>query len=245
MSFVVPYTFSFAPTGSTSGTTSYNPALDDIVLEAYDRIGIRTLSGQDYRTARRSIDLMMMDWASRGLNLWKITQGTQVLTPGTATYQLTWDVVDLIETMLRTTSGTQTLDYSLNRLSVSTYAVIPNKTITGRPVSIYVDRQEVPQYTLWPVPDAVTTYTLVYWQLGRIQDTGSPASNTMDVPWRFLPALCAGLAYHLGMKRPDVVDPNRLSALKSAYDEAWLNAAGEDRSRASFRFVPYIQRIGA
>lgn len=226
---------------TSSGTTTFNLDIGEIVIEAFERCGIMALSGNDYRTARRSIDLMMQEWANRGLNLWTVEEGTQVLTEGTATYNLPADTIDLIETELRTGTGQQQQDYTLNRISVSTYATIPNKLVQDRPVQIYVNRQIVPNFTVWPVPDGATTYTVAYWRLRRIQDTGAPASNTMDLPFRFLPALCAGLAYFVAMKKPQALD--RVVALKAAYEEQFRLAADEDRQRASVRFVPYIPYI--
>lgn len=226
---------------TTSGTTAFAIDLGEIITEAYERAGIMVLSGMDYRTARRSIDLMMHEWSNRGLNLWTVEESSQVLTSGTATYALAADTIDLIETMLRTGTGTTQQDYTLTRISVSTYATIPTKTITGRPLQIYVNRQNTPTFTVWPTPDSSQTYTLEYWRLRRIQDTGSPASNTMDMPFRFLPALCAGLAYYVAMKKPQAQD--RVMPLKAVYEEQWKLAADEDRSRASVRFVPYIPYV--
>ena len=224
---------------TSSGTTTFNLDLNEIIMEAYERCGILSLSGRDYRTARRSIDLMMADWGNRGINLWKVEEATISVTPGTQSYTLPDLTVDVIEAVLRTQTGSNQQDYTLNRISVSTWATLPNKLTPGRPVEYYVDRQIAPVVNLWPLPDAVTPYTFVYWALTRIQDTGNVASNTMDIPWRFLPVMCAGLAYYVGMKRPDAIG-GRLAELKSTYDEAWTIASGEDRSRASFRFLPYI-----
>jgi hypothetical protein len=225
-----------------SGTTTFNMDLGEIIQEAYERLGILMLSGLDYRMARRSIDIMMQEWANRGLNLWTVEEGTQVLTASDGTYDLPADCIDVIDAVLRTGTGVTQQDVSMTRISVSTYATLPKKNVTGRPVEYYVDRQRTPTITVWPIPDATQTYTLVYWQLRRIQDTGQPASNIMDMPTRFIPALCAGLAYYLAMKKPSAM--NRAEALKMVYEEQWTLAAGEDRSRASFRFVPYIpQRL--
>lgn len=226
---------------TTSGTTTFNLNIIEIIAEAYERCGVLVLSGRDYQTARRSLDLMMLDWANRGFNLWTVEEGTTSLTEGTATYNLASDTVDLVETLLRTGSGANQQDYTLNRISVSTYATIPNKNVTGRPVQVYVNRQITPQFTVWPVPDGSTTYTLAWWRLRRIQDTGTPGSNTMDIPWRFLPALTAGLAYYISMKRADTLD--RTPVLKAVYDEAWQLAMEEDRTRASQRFVPFIDYL--
>lgn len=223
---------------TTSGTTSFNPQLTDIIQEAYDRAGIVMRSGYEYRSARRSIDIMMQEWANRGLNLWTVEEGTQVLTTGVGTYNLPADTVDLIDHVIRTGDGTSQSDLTINRMSVSTYSTIPNKTTQGRPIRLYVDRLIVPRFTVWPIPDSSNTYTLVYWRLRRIQDAGQPGTNTMDMPFRFMPALIAGLAYNLALKNPG--SEGRLPILKAAYEEQWQLAADEDRSRASVRFMPYV-----
>ena len=223
---------------TTSGTTSFNPQLTDIIQEAYDRAGIVMRSGYEYRSARRSIDIMMMEWANRGINLWTVEEGSQVLTAGDPTYDLPEDTVDLIDHVIRTGGGTSQSDLTINRMSVSNYSTIPNKTATGRPIRIYVDRQITPRFTVWPVPDASQTYTLVYWRLKRIEDAGQPGTNTMDMPFRFVPALIAGLAYNLALKNPG--SEARVPVLKAAYEEQWTLAADEDRSRASVRFIPFV-----
>lgn len=224
---------------TTSGTTSFNPQLTEIIQEAYDRAGVVMRSGYEYRSARRSIDLMMQEWANRGINLWTVVEGSQALTPGTATYTLPADTVDLIDHVIRTSPGNvaSQADLTINRMSVSNYSTIPNKLSTGRPIRIYVDRQITPQFTVWPVPDASQQYTLVYWRLRRIQDAGQPGTNTMDMPFRFVPALVAGLAYNIALKTPGA--EARIPVLKAMYDEQFQLAADEDRSRASVRFLPY------
>jgi hypothetical protein len=229
---------------ATSGTTSFTLDVGEIIAEAYERIGTLSLSGRDYRSARRSLDLMMVDWGNRGMNLWKVNAVTVSLVAGTQSYTLGADVVDVIEGELRTGTGQNQQDYSLNRVSVSTWAQIPNKLIQSRPVEFYVDRQaNAPILYLWPMPDAAQTYTLALWTLNRIQDAGTVASNNMDIPWRFLNVMCAGLAFYIGQKRPDAVDPTRLGELKGIYDETWEMASSEDRTRASVRFVPFIPFI--
>jgi len=224
---------------TTSGTASYNPQLTEIIQEAYDRAGIVMRSGYEYRSARRSIDIMMQEWANRGINMWTVEEGSQVLTPGVETYTLPTDTVDLIDHVIRTGAGSVSsqADLTINRMSVSNYSTIPNKRSRGRPIRIYVDRQITPRFTVWPVPDDSQTYTLVYWRLRRIDDAGQPGTNTMDMPFRFMPALIAGLAYNLAMKNPG--SEARVPFLKSVYEEQWQLAADEDRSRASVRFLPY------
>ena len=226
---------------ATSGTATFDLDLTELVEEAFERAGSEMRSGYDLRTARRSLNLMFTDWANRGINMWTIEQGTIPMVAGTGTYNLPSDTVDLIEHVIRTGSGTGQADLSVSRISVSTYASIPNKLTTGRPIQVYIDRvSPTPTVNMWPIPDTAQTYTLVYWRLRRIQNAGSGV-NTMDVPFRFLNCMVAGLAYMLSMKVPGGMD--RVGLLKQQYDEAWELAATEDRDKSSSRFVPRYMAI--
>lgn len=220
---------------ATTGTATWTPDIQEIIEEAGERCGYELRSGYDFRTARRSLNLLISDWASRGVNLWTLESGTIPLVAGTATYTLPADTVDLLEHVTRTGSGGSQQDINLTRISVSTYSTIPNKNSTGRPLQIWIERLNTPRLTLWPVPDASIPYTLVYWRLRRVQDAGD-GPNTLDMPFRFVPALIAGLAYYLAMKLPGGLE--RVGLLKAQYDEAWDLAATEDRDRAAVRFVP-------
>jgi hypothetical protein len=224
---------------ATSGTATFNPEIVEIVEEAYERCGLELRSGYDLKTARRSLDIMAAEWSNKGINLWTVEAGTLSLTTGTATYTLPADTIDLLETVIRTGSGSNQQDLSINRISVSTYATIPNKNNQGRPIQIYVDRQATPKVSVWPTPDSSTTYTLAYWRLRRIEDAGRAGSNTYDVPSRFIPCLVAGLAYHIATKRPEV-GLDRVTFLKAAYDEQFTLAADEDRDKSSIQFAPNI-----
>ena len=224
---------------ATSGTAIFNPEIVEIVEEAYERCGLELRSGYDLKTARRSLDIMAAEWSNKGINLWTVESGTVALTTGTATYTLPADTIDLLETVIRTGSGSSQQDLSINRISVSTYATIPNKNNQGRPIQIYVDRQATPKVSVWPTPDSSATYTLVYWRLRRIEDAGRAGSNTYDVPSRFIPCLVAGLAYHIATKRPEV-GLDRVTFLKAAYDEQFTLAADEDRDKSSINFAPNI-----
>jgi hypothetical protein len=223
---------------AVSGTTAFNLDLTEIVEEAFERAGSEMRTGYDLRTARRSLNLLFADWANRGLNMWTFEQGTIALVPGTATYNLPADTVDLIEHVIRTGAGNASTqaDLTITRISVSTYATIPNKLQQARPIQVWIERrQEIPTITVWPVPDNSQTYTFVYWRLRRIDDAGT-GINTMDVPFRFLPCMVAGLAYYLALKVPNGAE--RLPVLKQQYDEAWDLASTEDREKAAVRFVP-------
>jgi hypothetical protein len=227
---------------TTSGTTSFNLDFAELAEEAWERAGREMRSGYDLRTARRSMNLLTIEFANRGINLWTLESGSQVLTPGTATYNLPADTIDIIEHVIRTGAGSPTLqsDLTISRISVSTYASIPTKLTQGRPIQIFVERlRDQPRFTLWPVPDASTPYTLFYYRLRRVQDAGT-GINTPDAPFRFLPAIASGLAYQIALKTPDLM--NRVDMLKREYEEQFNLAAGEDREKASVRFVPRIFR---
>jgi hypothetical protein len=238
----------------TTSTTSFNPTLNEIFEEAFERCGQEMRTGYDFRTARRSLNFLLGEWANRGINLWTIEQGSINLAQGVTTYDLPVDTVDLLEHVIRTDSGqgpNQT-DLNITRISVSTYSTIPNKLAQGRPIQVWVNRQSgqttdllgatpaYPQINVWPAPDQGTTlnpyYVFYYWRMKRIYDAGNGV-NVPDIPFRFQNCLVAGLAFMLSIKLPNA-DPVRTQALKLMYDEAWDLAAGEDREKAADRLVP-------
>jgi hypothetical protein len=306
---------------STSGIATFNLDLSEIVEEAFERTGSEMRTGYDLRTARRSLNLLFADWANRGVNMWTFDQGTITLVPGQNTYPLPTDTVDLLEHVIRTGAGSASTqsDLTITRISVSTYATIPNKLQQARPIQVWIQRldgqtssvgttisatitstattiavtsaaslpstgfiligsetigygyisgntlsncvrgqnnttaaahtagdgvyvQNLPAITVWPTPDNSQTYQFIYWRLRRIDDAGGGV-NTMDVPFRFLPCMVAGLAYYLALKVPN--GGQRLDILKAQYDEAWQLASDEDREKASVRFVPRQSYIGS
>jgi len=234
---------------TVSGVANFDMNFTELAEEAFERAGREMRSGYDLRTARRSTNIMMAEWANRGINMWTIEQGSIPMNEGTATYNLPADTVDLMEHVIRTGAGNTSTqaDLTITRISVSTYATIPNKLSQARPIQVYIDRkQAVPTITVWPIPDQGTTaspyYTFVYWRLRRMDniDTGS---NTADVNFRFLPCLTAGLAYYVAMKIPE--GAQRLDMLKTEYEYQWQLAASEDREKAADRFVPRQYFIGS
>lgn len=304
----------------TSGSTSFNLDLAELVEEAYERAGSEMRTGYDLRTARRSLNMLFADWANRGVNMWTIEQGQIDLVPGQNTYALPSDTVDLLEHVIRTGANqvaTQA-DLTITRISVSTYATLPNKLQQARPIQVWVQRldgqtaaavttlasgisatdttitvtsaaglasagfikidnetiqygyvdgnqlgncfrgqnnttaathsaaapvsvQSLPAVTVWPTPDSSQAYQFVYWRLRRTQDAGGGV-NVMDVPFRFIPCMAAGLAYYIALKVPGGME--RLGILKQQYDEAWATAAQEDQEKAAVRFVPRQMFIG-
>jgi hypothetical protein len=312
---------------TTSGLTSFNLDLNDMVEEAFERAGSELRTGYDLKTARRSLNLLFADWANRGVNMWTFEQNTITLVTGQPTYALPDDTVDLLDHVIRTNANVATnqADLTITRISMPTYATIPNKLTTGRPIQVWVQRLTggsnlltgtvqatitatattipvtslvgiptagfiqigseligfnetspadgaTPAYlynctrgqdgttaaahttgaamslvqknsiTVWPTPNPGTTYQFVYWRMRRIQDAGG-GTKTMDVPFRFVPCLAAGLAYYIALKVPEGLQ--RLDVLKQQYDEAWDRAAGEDQEKAAVRFVPRQMFIGS
>lgn len=230
---------------TTSGTQAFNLNLNELVEEAFERCGAELRTGYDMRTARRSLNLLTIEWANRGINLWTIEQGSIPLVQGTETYDLPVDTIDLLDHVVRTGTGANQTDINISRISVSTYSTIPNKNAQGRPIQVWIDRQSGatepttgiahPTINVWPTPDQNNYYTFVYWRLRRIQDVGN-GTTTQDIPFRMLPCLVAGLAYYLSMKLPDAMP--RIAMLKDAYEEQWTMASNEDREKASLRLAP-------
>lgn len=302
---------------TTSGTTAFNLDLNDLVEEAFERCGKELRTGYDLRTARRSLNLLTIEWSNRGINLWTIEQGQIPMNSYQAIYPLPVDTIDLLDQVIRTNNGSQSnqIDININRISESTYSTIPNKNTNGRPIQVWINRQtgntpvipstaivgnisatdttitvlnasslpgagfvnigsetigyqnivgnqivnawraqngttaashttgasvtvnNLPCINVWPTPNPPgDQYVFVYWRMRRMQDAGTGVT-TQDIPFRLIPALVAGLAYHLSVKLPDV-DQNRVMGLKQAYEEVFAQAADEDREKAAARFVP-------
>jgi hypothetical protein len=240
---------------TTSGTSTFNLNLNDLVEEAFERCGAELRTGYDLRTARRSLNLLTIEWANRGINLWTIEQGSIPLVQGQIVYDLPVDTIDLLEHVVRTQTGQQQTDITISRISIDTYSTIPNKNAQGRPIQVWINRQsgatypvggqpagtnpatgvDHPSINVWPAPDQSNFYTFVYWRLRRLQDAGDGVT-TQDIPFRFLPCMVAGLAYHLSLKVPGALERSQM--LKAEYEELWQQAADEDREKAPLRIAP-------
>ena len=240
---------------TTSGTTAFNLNLNELVEEAFERCGAELRTGYDLRTARRSLNLLTIEWANRGINLWTIEQGSIPMVQGQITYALPIDTIDLLDHVVRTQTGQGQTDINISRISIDTYSTIPNKNAQGRPIQVWINRQsgatypaggrpegtnpstgvDHPSINVWPAPEQSNYYTFVYWRLRRIQDAGN-GITTQDIPFRFLPCMVAGLAYHLSKKIPGAME--RTAMLKADYEELWQQAADEDREKAALRIAP-------
>jgi len=236
---------------TTTGTALFNMDLSEIIEDAFERCGLEARSGYDFKTARRSLNLLTMEWSNKGINLWCVEEGSIPMVTGQAVYTLPIDTIDLLDHVIRTGSGQNQSDITISRISGSTYSTIPNKNALGKPIQVWINRQSGattptgvanPTINVWPTPQSPgSQYTFIYWRLRRMQDAGD-AVNTQDIPFRFLPALIAGLAYYLSMKLPGV-DVQRAQALKMVYDEQFDLAAQEDREKAPLRVVPRMAFI--
>jgi hypothetical protein len=298
---------------STSSAASFNLQFTEIAEEAYERCGVEMRTGYQLKTARRSLNLLTIEWANRGINLWTIEQGEIALQTGQLTYALPLDTIDLLDHVVRQGTGQNQIDINITRISETSYSQIPNKYAQGRPIQVWINRQSgntnklpttvlaanvlttdttitvastfnlasagyiqigseiinytnvvgnvlqncvrgqantavsahsvaddvfvtyLPNINVWPTPNAGGGYTFVYWRMRRIQDAGSGV-QTQDIPFRLIPCLVAGLAYHLSMKLPEATQ--RVGMLKQAYDEQWDWASTEDREKASLRLAP-------
>lgn len=223
---------------ATSGTTAFNLDLLDMIEEAYEMCGVEVRNGYDLKTARRSLDLLMREWGNRGINFWTIQQSSETFAALVPSAALDSDIIDILDCVWRTGSGTSQQDRTMERMPVNEYAHIANKNMTGQPSQFWVQRSLTPTVFVWPIP--VDAGELVYWKLRRIEDTGA-YSNNMDIPPRFLTALTTGLAFYLAMKTPAAMD--RIPMLQAEYERQYQLASEEDRDRASVRLVPDVGYI--
>ena len=301
---------------TTTGTASFNLNVNEIIEEAFERCGKELRTGYDFRTAKRSMNLLTIEWANRGINLWTIEQNQIPMVTGQVIYPYPVDTIDMYDTVIRTSAGVASnqTDINISRISESDYLTIPNKLANGRPIQVWINRQSgqenatditldggitatdttitlsstanlavtgfikignetigyanidgndlinvyrgqnnttaavhadgaaitvqnLPCINVWPTPNAPgDQYTFVYTRLRRIQDAGS-GTYVQDIPFRFIPAMVAGLAYQLSVKLPEV-DPARIPLLKAQYEETFQQAADEDREKAPIRMVP-------
>lgn len=222
---------------ATSNTTNFTLDLSDIMEEAFERCGLELRNGYDYQTARRSLDLLMLEWQNTGLHLWTVNNATQALSAGDAVYDLPANVLDVIEASTRTNDGsTDQTDIHMRPISISTYAQQSQKNIQGRPTRYWISKSPSGiALNVWPVPDS-DAYTINYYYMKRIEDTGTQADNNMAVPIRFVPPLISGLAFKIALKRA----PEKLPVLKQLYDEDFTLAADADRNKATWRLVPGV-----
>lgn len=221
----------------STGTNTFDLDLLEVIEEAWERATKREIrTGYELRTARRSLNLLFIEWQNRGLNLWTLDEEVLPLVAGTANYTLPASTVDVIDGSIRTNTGQQQQDMFISRMSIAEYLRLTNKNLQGAPTRYAVDRQvNAPVVWFWQVPDSAS-YAFVYWRMRRIYDAGTN-TETQDVPFRFMPAMTAGLAWYIAQKVPGVPLDERI-ALEKAYSDQYMMAEWEDRDRSTMRVVP-------
>jgi hypothetical protein len=220
---------------ATSNSTNFEPDVTEFVEEAFERCGLELRTGYDLKTAKRSINLMLAEWANRGLNQWTIEQATQTVTKGTNQYTLDSNVIDILDCSLRRDTDGTNLDLQMTKISRSEFLNIPTKSTQARPNQFFLDKQVSPVLNIWPTPEN-STDVLVFNKLIRMDDADT-ATNTMDMPFRFYPCFAAGLAYYIAIKKA----PDRVGMLKQMYEDEFERAMSQDEDTASFRISPYLR----
>ena len=226
---------------ATSGTTTFNLDMSEIMEEAYDLCGLELRSGYSYRSAKRALNLVFLEWQNKGLNLWTIEQDSTVLTAGTNSYTADASALDIVDVFIRTDSAdaNKQFDQRLNRISRTEYAHQASKLTQSKPTQFFVDKDnDSVKIVLWATPDSAQTYTLVYDYVKRIEDVGATATLNADVPSRYLPCLTYALAYNLACKSPEA--QQRVPMIRQRYMELWEEVTEADREKAPVRFVPDV-----
>jgi hypothetical protein len=225
---------------ATSSSKNFEPDVAEYIEEAFERCGIELRTGYDLKSATRSLNIMLAEWANRGLNQWTVIEKTVDMVASTSTYNIdstnSTAPIDVLDVFIRETTGSETIDIPLSRLSRAEYSHVTNKSTTGKPNQYFVNKLLSPTVTVYPVPDLSSKYTLHMNVLTRMDDADS-ATNTMDLPFRFYPCLTAGLAYYMSMKRA----PQLTGQLKAIYEEEFDRALSTDEERSSFHISPNLR----
>ena len=222
---------------TTSGTYTFNPSLGEIVLNAYARCGVRrTAIMQEHMTdARFETNLMLSSWANQGVNLWEVVLISVPLVQGQTTYTVPAKVVMILDAVIQQNTGTSSqFDRVIMPISRTEYSQTPNKLQQAPPTVFWFDRLINPTVTLWPVPDQTSTYTLNYYAVTQIQDAELTDAQTVDIPYRWLDALAAGLAARLAA----IYAPDRMQMLEAKAAQAYTIAATQDTENVPLYITP-------
>ena len=224
---------------AVSGSKNFELEVADYVEEAFERCGLELRTAYDLKTARRSLNLLLAEWANRGLNQWTIQEKTVAMVKDTTTYNVDSSTgtasIDVLDAFVRQTVNSENSDLQMTRLSRSEYSSVPNKSTTGTPLQFFIDKQITPTISVYPTPDASTTYTVHMNVLTRMDDVDA-ATDTLQMPFRFYPCLAAGLAYYISIKK----SPEKTGMLKQLYEEEFQRAMESDEDRASVKITPDV-----
>jgi len=244
---------------TTSGTVTFDKtfAVDEIIEEAYERIGLQSVSGYQLKTARRSLNVMFQEWGNRGLHYWEVGDtnidlvegqaeytfyratgdGTSSTTVGGTSSTSTYGIADILEATYRTGRGTTSeADSALTKTDRATYSGLANKLSKGTPSRYFVQRFiDKTTVTLYPTPDSTAAAKDVHiYFVKRIQDADATYTDATDVPYRFVPCMASGLAFYLSQK----FAPQRVQELKLLYEDELKRALAEDGSSTSTYITP-------
>jgi|TARA_R110000850_G_scaffold33977_2_gene92147 hypothetical protein len=220
---------------ATSGTVAFKPDVQEIITEAFERCGVdpQIQTGDRAVSARRSLNLLFSEWANRGINYWALEQKTLALVNGQTTpYTLPDGTIDIMDAVIRDSSGTNTSDQIINRVSIADYNQLPNKTSSGKPSQYMLDKQIQPILYLWQIPDR-TTYSIIYWSINQLQDV-TASNQDADIPYRWNECICAGLASKLALKFAN----EKFTILNEMYERTFAFAAATDNDGVSLRIQP-------
>jgi len=219
---------------ATSGTVAFQPNVEEIITEAFERCGLdpQVQTGDRAVSARRSLNLLFSEWANRGINYWAVEQQTLTLVNGTASYALPVGTIDIIDAVVRDSSGTDTSDQIINRVSIADYNQLPNKSSSGKPSQYMLDKQYTPVAYFWQVPDR-DTYSMVYWAIRQLEDV-TASNQDADIPYRWNECICAGLASKISLKYAN----EKFQILNEMYERAFAFAAASDNDGVSLRIQP-------
>ena len=230
---------------ATSGTTTFDLPIDEIIEEAFERTGMRgNRTGYQLKSARRSLNIMFSEWGNRGVHLWKVKQATVPLVEGQAEYNFAndnanfpQDISDVLEAFVRNnTTATAPVDTTLTKIDRSAYAALANKLSKGTPSQYYVQRTVAPSIFLYQTPSSSfsgANFQLKFFYVARIQDAGAYTNET-DVVYRFIPCMTSGLSYYLSLK----YSPETAQANKLIYEDEMARALTEDGQRSSTFITP-------
>ena len=219
---------------ATSGTVAFQPNVEEIITEAFERCGLdpQVQTGDRAVSARRSLNLLFSEWANRGINYWAVEQQTLTLVNGTASYTLPVGTIDIIDAVVRDSAGTDTSDQIINRVSIADYNQLPNKSSPGKPSQYMLDKQYTPVAYFWQVPDR-DTYSMVYWAIRQLEDV-TASNQDADIPYRWNECICAGLASKISLKYAN----EKFQILNEMYERAFAFAAASDNDGVSLRIQP-------
>lgn len=224
---------------TTSGTYTFNPSLGEIVLYAYNLIGVRNtaLAQEHMEAAKMATNMMLATWANRGVNLWAVDLVTVPLSRGQATYPVDGNTVVILDAYMSTVDGSgNPIDRAIMPISRSEYAAYPNKQQQGFSTTFWFDRLISPTVTLWPVPDGSSAQYLKYYRVRQIQDANFAGGQTVEIPYLWLEAFADGLSYRLSR----VWNPQMSAGLKAIADESYNIAANQNVETAQQYISPQI-----